>query len=450
MKKRTGLLMVFSTLLVGATALSSCGGESKFQPDQRVIDAVKDAEQLSHDELFKKAAEELGTTGKVKILATTSRGGKDKVVNLFKSELQKYNKDIQDPIAYDTTVDGLIYTTLGEEINAGVKDGYSGTITQDGYQLQKKGIDTGHYVNYVPKTWKDDKDTNKDTDSNPFTLQYNFKTWMYNNKDGKTVIDNVWDVTDSSFKGRIDTMDPRNENVNMDWLIQLTDDTQNNELKAAYEDSTNSSDVNVENYSSYGDKKYAYAFIDKFLTNAVFYPDDGEAINHLSKTPGNVGWIVYSKLLKVSETNEISKKNIVVAALGTENTDGATMGASKIKGFGGFMYKHYLQVLPYAKYPYATCAFFELISTNATAYSVWGGDVGDYPTMPSINADRTKNGQVKNEAGEVVDNMPCLNDPTSTWWINQAKAVVETPSFIGANYDNVIDAIEKSIANKGK
>ena len=126
------------------------------------------------------------------------------------------------------------------------------------------------------------------------------------------------------------------------------------------------------------------------------------------------------------------------------------MGASKIKGFGGFMYKHYLQVLPYAKYPYATCAFFELISTIATAYSVWGGDVGDYPTMPSINADRTKNGQVKNEAGEVVDNMPCLNDPTSTWWINQAKAVVETPSFIGANYDNVIDAIEKSIANKGK
>jgi hypothetical protein len=68
------------------------------------------------------------------------------------------------------------------------------------------------------------------------------------------------------------------------------------------------------------------------------------------------------------------------------------MGDSQIAGFGGFMYKHYLQVMPNAKYPYASCAFFNLISTNADAYKVWGEDVGDYPSLPSINVDRTQFG----------------------------------------------------------
>ena len=171
-------------------------------------------------------------------------------------------------------------------------------------------------------------------------------------------------------------------------------------------------------------------------------------MTHLASTPGNVGWIVYSKILKVEETAAISKKNIIVAALGDNNTDGATLGASNIKGFGGFMYKHYLQVMPNAQYPYATCAFFELISTNATAYTVWGNDVGDYPSLPSINVDRTKGGQNVTLADGTTANVSCLNDPTSTWWINTAKAVVETPSFIGANYDNVIGFIDAAIAAK--
>lgn len=435
--------LVLGAALLSVAALAGCG--SKYKPDEKVSQAIADAQTLSHDELFKKAAAELGTSGVLKIAATTSRGGKDKVKNLFISELQKHNASITDKqLVYDTFVDGEIYEKIQVEIEAGVKDGYAGTITQDGYQLQKKGIDTGYYQNFVPKTWKEAAGVDLSA-QNPFTLQYNFKTWMYNVKDKVGfVVDNVWDVTDSSFKGKIDTMDPRNENVNMDWLIQLTSDEQNKALKEAYEDSTRNSDVNLDNYSKYGEKKYAYAFIDKFIENAVFFKDDGEAMTHLANTPGNVGWIVYSKLLKVEETAAISKKNIVVAALGQNNTDGSKLGASNIKGFAGFMYKHYLQVLPQTSYPYAACAFFELISTNATAYSVWASDVGDYPTLPSINMDRTKNGN--NEAGETL--YPCLNDPTSNWWINNGKAVVETPSFIGSNYDTVIPAIDAAIAAK--
>jgi hypothetical protein len=449
--KTSKILLVLATL-ASTAALAGCQQKATTAVEK----AIADAETLSQEDLFKKAAEELGDAGQLKILATTSRGGKDVVKNAFIAKLQKYNPNITAPLKYDTTVDGAIYTTLLSEIESGVTDGYSAAIVQDGYQLQTKGLDTKYFKNYIPKEWKAGDGVDVSGSGNPMTLQYNFKTWMYNNKNGDMTIDNVWDITDSKFKGKIDTMNPNNENVNMDWLIQLSDPTQVAALKTAYEASTNSSDIKIDNYKSYGDKAYAYAFIDGFLTNANFYEDDGKAVANLAQTPGNIGWIVYSKLLKVTESAAISKKNLVVAALGKTNTNGATMGASQIAGFGGFMYKHYLQVMPNAQYPYAACAFFNLISTDATAYSVWGEDVGDYPSLPSINVDRTQFGNGTLDAttykftqangGSTV--FPCLNDPTSAWWLKQGAAVVETPSFIGANYDTMIDYIDARIAAK--
>lgn len=420
------------------TALAGCnnGGNAN------VSKALADAETLSQDKLFEKAAKELGTSHKLRVLATTSRGGKPAVKDLFLKKLQAYNADIKDPLDYQTTVDGQVY----DKINSGIKTNNviaDCAVLQDGYQLSTKGKD---YLNFVPKEWKEAKGVNTKRDSKPFALQYNFKTIMYNNKGlSDFKIDNVWDLTDSKMKGKIDTMNPDNENVNMDFLIQLTSDEMNNELKAAYEDTaTRTSDVDLSKYADKGEKKYAYAFIDKFITNSIFNEDDGKAINHLANTPGTVGWIVYSKLLKVEESNNISKKDIVVAALGATNDDKEAK-TSSIKGFSGFMYKHYLQVMPNCAYPYAAAAFFSLISTNADAYKVWGNDVGDYPTLPSINVDRTKNGYKDN-----ANLYPCLNDKSSDWWIDTAKAGVEDPSFIGSNYDKVIDFIDASIAAKKK
>lgn len=454
MKKTTRRALPIALLSI--LTLTSCGQKARSTEDVQA--AIADAEKLDEDALFKKAAEELGG-GTLKILATSSRGGKPAVKNKFAELMKKHNPnfDVEKQLVWDTTVDGTIYTTLLEEIKNGKADGYSGALVQDGYQLQTKGIDTKYFQNYIPKKWKDDAASDK-TAADPFTLQYNFKTFMYNNKD-KTdmVIDNVWDITDSSYRGKIDTMNPRNENVNMDWLIQLTSDDNEAMLRSAYEAESRTSDVTID---SKIEKPYSHAFIKAFLDNAVFYDDDGKAIGHLAQTPGNVGWIVYSKLLKVNESDSISKKNIVVAALGADNADGKTMGDSKLAGFGGFMYKHYLQIMPHSQYPYATCALFELISTDATAYSVWGADVGDYPSLPTINKDRSKGGHgtlgEKDNKGNIKftqnDSDPnlfsCLNDPSSDWWINKSHAVIETPSFIGSHYDKEIGFIDGVIAAK--
>ena len=450
--------------VAASSATASSAAASSAVPETAVQKAVKEAMTLSRDELMKKAAAELGEKGKLKVLAVTSRGGKDAPKNKFKALLAAAGSTNTDPVGYDSTVDGKIYTTLCGEIEAGVTDGYSGAILQDGYQLQKKFIDTGYQTNYIPKEWKDDASTIKEGNDDPFTLQYNFKTWMVNNKNKDTTIDNVWDITADKYKGKLFTMDPANENVNMDWLIMLTSDKWAADLKTAFEASTNDNkSLDLSAYEKYGTAKYSYAFIAKYLENAVFYGDDGKAVDALAATPGSIGWIVYSKIQNIKETAEKSKKNIVISALGEANSDGKTIANSAMTGFGGFMYKHYMSIMPNSQYPYATCAFFNVLSTTPEGYSAWAADVGDYPTMQSINKDRTVNGHgtLATTAGEdgtfawtqdsTKDNVfPCLNDPTATWWNDATKgdAVVETPSYIGTKYNAVKHFIDVCIAAK--
>lgn len=452
-------LMVLSAVgfLAGCSEAGSDDGSGDAELTE-VQKVVAEAEKLDRDALYKKAAEELGTTNTFHFLATSSRGGK--VKGKFVEALQAYNSDItESQIDYQTTVDGKIYTTLNAEIEAGITDGYSAALLQDGYQLQTKGIEKG-YVNYIPREWSEGTGINVERDSNPFSLQFNFKTLMFNNANNDVTIDNIWDITASKYKGKLDTMDPTNENVNMDWLIQLTSDENCDLLIEAFNDSTNDakSEITVDDYSKYGDKrKYAMAFMAKFIENAVFYADDGAAVNQLAKAPGDLGWIVYSKIQNISETADISKKNIVIAALGNENTDGTT-ATMQIKGFGGFMYKHYLMLMPESPLPWTSCAFINFLSTTADGYAKWASDVGDYPTLPSINIDRTKNGHgTLDTSGDsytwtqdsTKDNVfPCLNDPDSDWWINKANSIVETPSYIAQYYNVVMSFIQTCIANK--
>lgn len=453
-----------------AMMLASCGGAKKSEsvtptkteetPSSepakeltRVEKIVAEAETLSREELFKKAATELGDKT-FHWLATSSRGGKvkDKFVAAINAAAGTSITDKQ--IDYQTTVDGKIYTFLNAEVESGNAT-YSGALLQDGYQLQTKGIENG-YVNYVPKEWAEKEGVKKDRDANPFSLQFNFKTWMYNNKNNDVVIDNVWDFLKEGVV--IDTMDPTNENVNMDWLIQLTSDENVALLKEAYNDSTNSSgltDADLAKHEKYGDRKYAFLFIEKFIKNAVFYADDGKALDAFKVAPGHAAWIVYSKIQNVTESADISKKDIVIAALGKENADGKNPTMS-LKGFGGFMYKHYLMLTPESPLPWTTCAFINFLSTTKDGYSKWAGDVGDYPTYgEEINVDRTMNGHgtlaedyTWTQDKDQPNVFPCLNDPNANWWIDTAKSVVETPSYIATYYNTVNAFIMNCIAAK--
>lgn len=458
MKRAKNLLSLLTVICTCAMTACGGGGVKDIQENNKSI--IKEAEGLTRDALMEKAANEIGD-GTLKFVGCSSRF--KKAIDPFKAELAKYNPKCADmKITTDTAVDGQIYLKLNGEIESGLTSGYDAALVQDGYQLQKLGIDTGYYLNYVPKEWKEATDTNKELNGNPFSLQYNMKTWMVNNGGaGKdVVIDNVWDITQDKFKNHLHTMSPNNENVNRDWLIMLTQDKWCDVLKAAFEDPTNDNkSLDLSKYESKGEKqKYAYAFIDKYLTNAIFYEDDGKARDAFMKDKGGIAWIVYSKIASIQESAEITKKDITIAALGSDHEDGNNPGTSKIKGFGSFMYKHYLQIMPYTSHPYTSCAFINFLSTTTTGYDAWAHDIGDYPSMPSINVDRTLGGHGELSAdykftqdSSKPNVFPCLNDPSSDWWTDDQKganAVIETPSYIVSQYNNVNDFIKKVIADK--
>ncbi len=217
----------------------------------------------------------------------------------------------------------------------------------------------------------------------------------------------------------------------------------------------------MEDYASYGElKKYAYAFIAGFIKRASFAGDDGDIINPLSKktADGSAAWIVYSKMNNIEETEDVSKKFLVSPALGKDNTDGAT-ATMNMKGFSGFMYKHYLMVSSITKHPYTTCAFINYLATTSDGFKAWGKDIGDYPSMPSVDVNRRKFGHgefVTNEKGEKTwkqddtkENVfPVMNDPSGDWWVNTGKAIVEDPEYLGSNYDDVNKFIIDVTAHK--
>lgn len=83
--------------------------------------------------------------------------------------------------------------------------------------------------------------------------------------------------------------------------------------------------------------------------------DDGPICNELVKTTasGQSGLFVYSKLRSVQETEGVSKNNITIAAY----QDG-------YKGFGGYAYKHYLQVTKKSPLPWTAMAFIAYMVTE--------------------------------------------------------------------------------------
>lgn len=455
--KNSKKLMTVALTLISSLGMSGCGETKTDWVNENVKKAVEEAVTLTRSELMQKAADEL-KGGKFAWIGTSSRA--KKAAEPFKAELTKLNADCANAtFDMQSDVDGKIYTRLIQDVRNGVVN-FDGCLLQDGYQFSKY---SEYFVNYVPKEWREASDTNKELNSEPFALQYNFKTWLYNNADGKNNIpDNCWDFLKKGVK--IQTMSPNNENVNRDFLIMLTQDKVCDILKEAYDDPSNDAKdyINVDDYKSYGEKqKYAYAFIHGYLQNAVFHDDDGEALNAFDKktAPGSHAWIVYSKMMKINETDDVSKKWITSPALGLNNTDGNT-AVNQMKGITGFLYKHYLQVMPNTKLPYTTCAFINYLSTTPEGFAGWADDVGDYPTMPSIDKDRRKYGHgtlatevndqkyydfTRDPNGENV--FPVMNDPTGDWWVKN-NAVVEDPAIIGAAYDKVNEFIEKEMAKK--
>jgi len=73
----------------------------------------------------------------------------------------------------------------------------------------------------------------------------------------------------------------------------------------------------------------------------------------MDSAKGQSGLLVYSKLRSITESPTSSVKNVTVAAY----QDG-------YQGFGGYAYKHYLQIVKTAPLPWTAAAFISYMTTE--------------------------------------------------------------------------------------
>lgn len=442
MKKKNSLVLFSICFLTINVSLFSCDNNQ-----QNIDDIIAQAQLMDRKDLYRKAIQELNDNT-MYILGNSSRmstainnflnylKGKEPQSSSFvesekiKEEFPYYNRDFSGKIKFTQPVNNKIFSLISSDIRSS-QHTLSMTLIQDGNQIQSKMLDTGYLLNYIPKEWNGVYKENGE----PLALQSLNKVFMYNNLGGKTY-KNVWDFVNEN--NDLFFMNIKSEPVGKNFLYMLTNEHYSTLMKEAFDqyygDDKELIQYEIENLKSDANKlgldskyaNYSLAFIKRFINQADTrtYDDDTPICNALVKnsSEGDSALIVYSKIRTVTESDESSAKNINIAAYQNDYV-----------GIGGYMYKHYLQILKTSPYPWTSCALINYLTTKFDGFSPWGRNLGGYCSNPDINQDHSKDGYVNN-----LNTYPCKNDRGYDWWIDQEKGgklVIEDPQYVAnVNY----------------
>lgn len=374
MKKLVSLLLALALVLTCSFAMA-----------ESIADLAKAAEGMTHEELVEKALAEEGT---FIVYGNTSR-----IVTAAEEFGALYNI----PFEGSNLKDAEIYTKLSTEIEGGAK-GADMVMIQDGASLQSMAIDTGYLVNFVPASVKANV---AEGDQNPLIHQFINKVFIWNNK-GENVpaITNVWQLTEPQFKGNIVFKAPDSEQVNMNFLVMLTNEEWSSKLEAAYKN-LYGKDIELGDYENAG-----YKWIAEFLSNCVFGNSDTTLAEELSQetAEGKLGLFVLSKL----RSSSVYTENLTVGQYVAAET------GAPIEPFAGFMYPMYAMLSSNASRPYTAMLFIEYLM-GADGFHPWGKSIGAYSTNTEI--------------------APLEGDlPLDAW---KASLVMEDPEYILDNYEDV-------------
>ena len=375
MKKLVSVLLCVLLVFACAGALA----------EQTVAELAKAAETLTHDELVEKALAEDGT---FVVYGNTSR-----IVTAAEAFGALHGITIEG----SNLKDSEIYTKLSTEIKGGAK-GADMVMIQDGASLQSQALDTGYLVNFVPASVKD---AVAEGDRNPLIQQFINKVFIWNNR-GESVpaITNVWQLTEPQFKGNIIFKTPDSEQVNMNFLVMLTNEEWSAKLEEAYKN-LYGEDIDLGEYENAG-----YKWIAEFLSNCTFGNSDTTIAEEISQetAEGKIGLFVLSKLRSSSVyTENLTVGEYVAAETGTP-----------IEPFSGFMYPMYALVSSNASRPYTAMLFIEYLMTQ-NGFEPWGKSIGAYSTNTQI---------APNEGDLGLD----------AW---KGSLVMEDPEYILENYEDV-------------
>jgi len=432
MKKKFSYLFAgAAALILAGSVLVGCGtgGGS----DTRVADVIAQAQKMDKDELYKKAMEEI--QGKEFVVVANSSRMKD-AAPAWKTFCQtKYGKaDFDFKFSSTQPKNNQIFAQIKSDVT-GNNHSISMTLIQDGSQIKSKMTQPGYLLNYIPKEWDGDKAANGE----PLALQSLNKVFCYNKlgETAETVYDNCWDF---ALDVSTQFMAPSSEPVGQNFMYMLTQekyaayvkegyDALDAEHKKAVDDVIASKDTGIQALMDTGrfveNAKYSLAWIYSFLKKYTRVSDDGPIASNLTTkaNKGAAGLIVYSKFRSTEETEAVSNAHIQIAAY-----------QEGFKGFGGYMYKHYLQILKTSPFPWTSCALINFMVTEKDGFQPWGKDMGGYSSSPAVQ----KNFDHSQDGGK---EFPCKNDKGYDWWTTSGKLVIEDGAYCSSVADILSDWI---------
>ncbi|MDI9519878.1 MAG: ABC transporter substrate-binding protein [Bacillota bacterium] len=353
---------------------------------------VEDAQKLTHEELVEKAKAEEGT---FIVYGNTSR---------ITTALEQFCA------LYDITGEGNnlkdaeIYTKLEIEIDSSAK-GADMVMIQDGASLEFL-IENGYLLNYLPPSVAANVDA---ADQNPLVHQFINKVFIYNNQgDDVPAIKNVWELTEEKMKDRVLFKNPESEQVNMNFLVMLTNEEWSARLAEAYE-AHFGKPIELGEYKNAG-----YMWIAQFLSNCVFGSSDTTLAEEISQptAAGKIGLFVLSKL----RSSSVLTENLTVGEYDAQKN------AYTIQPFSGFMYPMYALVSSGATRPYTAMLFIDYLM-NADGFQPWGKSVGAYSANSAL--------------------VPLEGDLGIDVWKN--TLVSEDPAYILTAYEDVSTFVTKYV-----
>ncbi|MBQ9911171.1 MAG: hypothetical protein IJM50_06710 [Lachnospiraceae bacterium] len=419
MKKLLSLILAAAMVL----ALASCGGGNTPKPADKseVEKIIEQAQGMTLEELAKKAIEE--SKGKTFYGVGNSSRGKS-ALPLFIDYLKTIDSSYDMTFEWQQPKNNKIFDQLQADSLKSTGT-FAMTLIQDGNQIESKMVKTGILKTFIPKDWAEANGTTPANYKGYLPLQTLNKIFEFNNTGSKSYT-NCWDFVAEGEHGLF--MDIDSEIVGKNFLYMLTKPEYAKVLKEAYDKLDGAKKTYVDTAVAAVEKdakdlglddngKYALAWIKLWVESYNAQPDDGPICNTLvsKSATDQFGLLVYSKLRSVEESDQVSKKNVTVAAY----QDG-------YEGFGGYGYCHYLFVTKNSPLPWTACAFIAYMTNTVDGFSAWGKDIGGYSSNPKVAAGTEEKFHHSTSGGT---DFPVLNDKGFDWWKNTGKLVLEDPEY---------------------
>lgn len=427
------LMSLAVAVTMTAALFTGCGaGERKpaedkkeDKPESKIDMVIKEAQTMTMQELAKKAIEE--SNGKTFYgLGNSSRG--KSALPIFIDYLKTIDPDYNMEFEWQQPKNNKIFDQLKSDSEKETGT-FAMTLIQDGNQIQSKMVETGILKTFIPKQWAEDNKIDIDGYTGFLPLQTLNKVFMYNDVDG-TKFMNCWDFVKKDSHPLF--MDIDSEIVGKNFLYMLTEEKYANWLKDAYDALSNEDkeyfkpvvdemQKKSEEFSLSENGAYALAWIKLWVENYNAQTDDGPICNTLTtkSAAGQSGLLVYSKLRSIEESDEVSVKNVKVAAY----QDG-------YKGIGGYGYCHYLFLTDNSPLPWTACAFIEYMTCMADGFEAWGKDMGGYSGNPEVS--KAIEEKFQHSKGGYVDGkneFDSKNDRGYEWWTTDGELVIEEPVY---------------------